>query len=69
MKKTVFIEGMSFRLRLVTVEDADFIVKLRLQDAERNKYINPISSDIAQQQQWIEHYLKKNNDYYFVVED
>lgn len=69
MKKMVFIEGMSFRLRLVTVEDAEFIVKLRLQDAERNKYINPISSDVNQQQLWIENYLDKSDDYYFVVED
>lgn len=69
MKKAIYIEGMSFRLRLVKVEDASFIVNLRLQDSERNKYINPISSEVDLQRQWIENYLKKDDDYYFVVED
>lgn len=69
MKKPVFIEGMSFRLRLVVTDDAEFIVKLRLKDAERNKYINPISNDIGTQRQWLESYLQKSDDYYFVIED
>ncbi len=69
MKQSVSIEGISFRLRLVTKDDADFIVKLRLEDADRNKYINPISNDVSLQVNWIENYLHKEDDYYFVIED
>lgn len=69
MKKNIIIEGVSYRLRPVTLDDASFIIKLRLEDLSRTKYINPISDDRELQEQWISEYQQKENDYYFVVEN
>ena len=69
MKHSFSIEGYSYSLCPVTTEDASFIVKARLEDAERNKYINVISPDISLQIEWIEKYYVTPGDYYFVVKN
>ncbi|SJN57296.1 hypothetical protein VR7878_02228 [Vibrio ruber DSM 16370] len=69
MKKNISIDGVSYRLRPVRLDDANYIVKLRLEDLERSKYINPISNDIKKQEEWISQYLNKEDDYYFVIEN
>ncbi|HHQ4746916.1 TPA: hypothetical protein ACSQX0_003792, partial [Vibrio cholerae] len=67
MKKNIVIEGVVYRLRPVVLDDASYIIKLRLEDLSRTKYINPISDDIDIQKMWISEYLKKENDYYFII--
>ncbi|MGL6363259.1 GNAT family N-acetyltransferase [Aeromonas veronii] len=69
MKKNFIIEGVVYRLRPVTLGDANFIIKLRLEDLSRTKYINPISDNLELQEMWISEYLKKEDDYYFVIEN
>lgn len=69
MKNICLIEGYSFRLKPITLNDAQFIIDVRLEDPERNKYIHKISSDIYLQQQWINKYLNKDLDYYYVIEN
>jgi RimJ/RimL family protein N-acetyltransferase len=69
MKHSFSIDGYSYRLRPVSVEDAAFVVETRLEDGERNKFIHQISPDISLQQAWIEKYYTIPNDYYFVVEN
>jgi RimJ/RimL family protein N-acetyltransferase len=67
MKHTFSIEGYSYRLVPVAVDDAAFIVEARLEDAERNRFIHAISPDIQQQVEWIEEYYTVPGDYYFTV--
>lgn len=62
-------DGMVYRLRPVTVADALIIVKIRLADKERNRYVHTISSDITDQISWIETYNSREGDYYFVIEN
>lgn len=55
-------------VRLVTENDASFIVKLRT-NPELSKFLHPISSDIRSQQEWIRSYKKRQSegkDYYFI---
>ncbi|MGW6778220.1 GNAT family N-acetyltransferase [Brucella pseudogrignonensis] len=63
------LEGIAYRIRPIAVADAAFVVSVRLEDQERNKYINPISSDLGAQERWIADYLKRNDDFYFVIEN
>ncbi|MDR2730218.1 MAG: GNAT family N-acetyltransferase [Treponema sp.] len=67
MKHSFSIEGYSYFLSPVTTEDAQFIVETRLEDAERNKFINIISPDVSLQVKWINKYYEVPDDYYFVV--
>lgn len=62
-------DGYCYRLRPVKLSDAEFIVKTRLEDAERNIYIHTISPSVEIQEQWIKDYLVRENDYYFVIEN
>jgi RimJ/RimL family protein N-acetyltransferase len=68
MKHSLHIDGYSYRLRPVSTEDASFIIEVRTENAERNKFIHPISQSVDSQVQWIENYYKTDGDYYFVVE-
>lgn len=61
--------GYGYALRPVTIQDAQFIIDVRLEDQERNQYIHKISRDISAQKQWIVNYLKREGDYYFIIEN
>ena len=54
-------------LRPVTVDDAEFIVKLRNQEDAKWR-INDTSADVEKQRQWIRDYLKRENEYYWISE-
>ena len=69
MNHSLHIEGYSYCLCPVSIEDASFIVETRLEDIERNKYINRISPDVSLQVEWIKKYFDTPNDYYFVVKN
>ena len=61
--------GYGYLLRPVKMEDAQFIIDVRLEDQERNQFIHKISSELKVQEQWIENYLSREKDYYFVIEN
>ncbi len=61
-------KGTRFALRPVIEEDADFILRLRL-DPELSRYIHPTSPDLSAQQAWLEKYFERPDDYYFCVVD
>jgi len=72
-KKNVMepIKKYGIILRLVEVDDAEFILKLRT-DPKLNKYISYTSPDLNDQIQWIEFYKikeKEGLEYYFIAED
>jgi RimJ/RimL family protein N-acetyltransferase len=69
MQHSLSIDGYGYRLRPVTFDDAQFIIEVRTENAERTKYIHSISTDISLQLQWLENYFKTPNDYYFVIEN
>jgi len=59
------------QLRPVTLSDAEFILKSRL-DNSRSQYLSKIDNDLDAQRAWICSYLKRfaqELEYYFVIED
>lgn len=69
MKHKFSLDGYCYRLRPVKITDADFIIDVRLEDAERNQFIHTISRDIELQKKWIKKYFETPDDYYFVIEN
>lgn len=69
MNHSIIVEGVGYRLRPVKLSDAQLIIDIRIEDMERNQFINRISADVAQQEAWIRKYLERENDYYFVIEN
>lgn len=67
MRHTHFIPGLAFALRPLTLEDAPLIVELRT-DPQRTQFLHAVSPSIDKQRMWIEAYLQRANDYYFVIE-
>ncbi len=63
-------QGKSVRLRLVTIEDAEFILQLRV-DESKSKYLSKVENDIVKQKSWIENYKVReaeNREFYFIIE-
>lgn len=68
MRHDLTISGWRFALRPVEVEDAAFIVRLRT-DPKLGRFIHPTSHRVEDQIAWIEAYLQRRGDYYFMIED
>ena len=68
MRHNHLLEGWAFRLRPVTLADAELIVELRTGDAQRSRFLHSISPDPELQRQWLSHYFERANDYYWVIE-
>ena len=69
MKHNIKSNGYSYRLRPVELEDAQFIIDTRLEDAEKSQFVHKISSDVNLQIDWLNNYFERENDYYFVIEN
>lgn len=69
MKHTLKLEGYCFRLRPIRIEDAQFVIDVRLEDAERNRFIHTISAEVSEQEAWLNRYFLQDGDYYFVIEN
>lgn len=68
---TLFLQGRYCSLRLVDVQDATFILKLRT-DEKKSKYLNKTENDICKQIDWIRAYKVREAqgyEYYFVIQD
>ncbi|WP_265462423.1 GNAT family N-acetyltransferase [Aeromonas salmonicida] len=64
------LKAKSIRLRLVTIDDAEFILSLR-SDARYNKYLSKVNTDIQSQIEWILKYKdeeKSKKQFYFIIE-
>lgn len=64
------IQGKNINLRTVSLEDAGFILQLRML-AHKNQYLSKIENDLKKQQAWLNSYIKKEQkgkEYYFVIE-
>ncbi|MGD0088158.1 MAG: GNAT family N-acetyltransferase [Verrucomicrobiota bacterium] len=67
MRHVLHAEGFGLRLRPVRLEDAAFIVWLRNQDYVKGK-VGDSAPDVASQQQWLEAYFQREDDFYFLLE-
>ena len=47
-------------LRLARVQDAEFILGLRLQQ-HKTQYLSPVENNLAKQQAWLQSYQQKND--------
>lgn len=66
----MLLESKTVRLRLVIEEDAEFILRLRLDD-KYNQFLSSVSPDLQSQKDWIKKY--KNDElakkqFYFIIE-
>lgn len=68
MDHDLHLAGHYFALRPIRVSDAPLVVELRA-DAERTRFLQPVPPNIAAQQAYLQSYLTRPGDYYFVVED
>jgi RimJ/RimL family protein N-acetyltransferase len=62
------IQGKNIFFRSVNVDDAEFILSLRL-DGSLNKFINKVPPSIEQQKSWINKQRNREGDYYFLIQD
>lgn len=69
MKHQYRLEGYGYRLRPIAMSDAQFVIDVRREDAERNRFIHAISPDVSEQEAWLERYFKREGDCYFVIEN
>lgn len=67
MKINFDFEQFGTKIRSVQENDAEFIISLRA-NPQLSSFIGDINPDIEAQKNWIKSYLKKVDDYYFVIE-
>jgi RimJ/RimL family protein N-acetyltransferase len=63
------LQTVNTYLRLVELEDADFILSLRMNE-KLNQYLSPVKTEISQQINWLTHYKLREvegSDYYFMI--
>ena len=62
------ILGKNIDLRLVEIDDAEFILALRL-DPELNQYLSPVENDLDKQRGWIKTHRLYSRDFYFIIQN
>jgi RimJ/RimL family protein N-acetyltransferase len=62
------VQGKAIRFKDVRIEDAEFILALRL-DETKNKYLSPVDHSLESQREWIRRYQESDNQAYFVICD
>ena len=67
MRHSVSKSAFGVCIRPVTMADAAYIVQLRTQPRVVGT-VGDTSSDVEVQQQWINRYFDRDDDYYFIVE-
>lgn len=67
-KKIIGVYDSRVIIREVDVKDAEFILSLRLND-KKNKFLNKTENNLQKQINYIKSYKKKNNEYYFIIEN
>jgi RimJ/RimL family protein N-acetyltransferase len=68
VRHSISLTCLRYGLRPVTLDDATFIVALRM-DPLLNRFVHEISPLIEDQTVWLERYFHRPDDYYFIVED
>jgi len=68
MRHDIMIKGYAFKLRPIADSDAEFVVALRSDQQQSNRYLHQISNRVEDQLIWLNQYYTRPNDYYFVIE-
>jgi len=66
----IIIERYGLRVRLATVDDAEFILALRT-DPRLSRHISPTKPDISVQRDWLQRYKEREaigKEYYFIIQ-
>mgnify|MGYP003706666207 CR=1 FL=1 len=69
MTTNLITSSKNINLHLVEVEDAEFIVNLRL---KKGQFLSKTDSDVEKQIEWIKEYKNREKfkeEYYFIIED
>lgn len=66
MSDKYIIQNEDRILRPVTMEDAEFIVKLRNQK-HASGFIHDTSLDVEKQREWLRAYFQRDNEYYWII--
>lgn len=64
------LQSKSIRLRLIEESDAEFVLKLRL-DERYNQYLSSVTPDLEAQKSWIAKYKGEEHEqiqFYFIIE-
>lgn len=67
LKSKKNITGKNIRLRDIEIDDASFILQLRL-DEDKNRYLHKTSPILENQINYINSYKQKDDEYYFIIE-
>ena len=62
------ILGKNIDLRPVEIEDAEFILSLRL-NPELNQYLSQVENDLIKQKEWIKTHRLYSRDFYFIIQN
>lgn len=62
------IKGKHIDLRPVSINDAEFILSLRL-NPELNQYLSPVENNLKNQQDWIKKSINNPLEWYFVIQN
>ena len=68
IQKAALVRGRNLLLRNVTIEDADFVLGLRL-DPRKSAHLSATSGDLQDQISWLRNYATSNDQAYFIVCD
>ena len=60
----MIIYGNNIDLRPVEIDDAKFILSLRI-DPKLNQYLSPVENDLEKQREWIKNYRLYSRDLYY----
>lgn len=63
-----FIEGKYTNIRLVEIKDAEFILSLRCDD-KKAMFLHKTEYNIEKQKEYIKNCLKKDDEWYFIIEN
>lgn len=68
LRKASRVRGQTLNFRNATVDDADFILSLR-SDPQKSRFLSNTPQDLRLQQTWLEDYVQRSDQAYFIIED
>lgn len=68
IRKVARVHGKNIVLKNVELEDAEFILSLRL-DPQKSRYISAVDQDVEKQREWIRQYQHSEGQAYFLICD
>lgn len=67
IRKAAVVRGFGLRFRDANVDDAEFVLALRL-DEIKSRYLSKTSNDLDDQREWLANYADSDDQAYFIIE-